>query len=84
MIEAYPRDTLSNRVALKVEVVENLWKLKSKLRMKSFEMTFGLGLICNLSGLGLVAGSNYIYPSHMTTVITIAFPLRRELYSNVL
>jgi hypothetical protein len=42
-------------------------------------MTSDLGLARNLSGLGLAAESNHIYPSHVTAGITIAFPLRREL-----
>lgn len=33
-------------------------------------MTFDLGLARNLSDLGLVAGINYIYLSHMTASIT--------------
>ena len=33
-------------------------------------MTPDLGLARNLSGLGLAAGSNHIYPSHVTAGIT--------------
>ena len=47
-------------------------------------MTFDLGLAHNLSGLGLAARSNHIYPSHMTIVIIIAFSLKRELRLNIL
>ena len=34
-------------------------------------MTFNLGLAQNLFGLGLAAGSNHIYPGHMTADITL-------------
>ena len=47
-------------------------------------MTSDLGLACNLSGLGLAVGSNYIYPGHVTAGITIGLFFRRELCSNVL
>ena len=47
-------------------------------------MTSDLGLVRNLSGLGLATGFNYIYLGHMTAGITIAFSLRYELYLNVL
>ena len=33
-------------------------------------MTSDLGLACNFSDVGLAAGSNHIYPDHMTASIT--------------
>lgn len=47
-------------------------------------MTSDLNIAFNLSGLGLAAKSNNIYSGHVMALITIAFPLRRKLYSNVL
>ena len=35
-------------------------------------MTSNLGLVRNLPSLGLAAGSNHIYPGHVTAGITIA------------
>lgn len=38
-------------------------------------MTFDLGLAYNLSSLSLATGSNYIYPGHVTVIITKTYLL---------
>ena len=47
-------------------------------------MKSNLGLVLNVFGLGLVAWLNYIYPRHVTAIITIAFFFRRKFRLNVL
>lgn len=74
------RILLFNRVALKAEVVEDLQRLKSNLKMKSFRITSGLSLIRNFSNSDLAAGSNYIYPDHVTAIIILHCLLKISVY----
>ena len=47
-------------------------------------MSFNLGLVRNFSNLGLAAKFNHSYLNHVMAIITIDFPLRHELHSNIL
>lgn len=79
-IKAYLWGILSNKVALRAEIVEGLFQI---LRWY-FKMIFNLNPALNLFDLGLVAESNHIYLNYVMAIITITFFLRSELCSNVL
>lgn len=66
-IETYPQGILSDRVALRAEVVQDAFQTIGWY----FRMISDLGLAYNLSGLDLAAGSYYIYPDHMMAVIIV-------------
>lgn len=53
--EAYSQGIPSDRVALRVKVIEDLIAVKVKLYNKILRITFNLSLALNFFGLGLVA-----------------------------